>query len=69
MQYSLYQMAIIPFKLIRKLLRLNGMSRIERLARKGWAVKSAGMLSNAGGVAKKTEDDEARVGSMVLECG
>ena len=45
----------------------NGVNRTPD--EKGWAVKSAGMSSDAGGVAKKTEDDEARVGSMVLECG
>jgi hypothetical protein len=42
------------------------MGRIERPTKKGWAVKSAGMSSDAGGVVKKAEVDEARVGSMVL---
>jgi hypothetical protein len=49
-------MAIIPFKLIRQLLRLNRMGRFERL-KTGWTVKSAGMWSNAGGVAKQTAVD------------
>jgi hypothetical protein len=42
------------------------MRRIERL-KTGWTVKSAGMWSNAGGVAKQTAVDEAPVGSMVLD--
>jgi hypothetical protein len=55
----------MPLKLIHKLPRLNGMGCIGPPTKKGWAMKSAGMLSNGGGVSKKSEVDEAHVGSMV----